>query len=157
MTQTAPLPARIMATLKQKLGDRLDTYRFPPPVFATMGGQFVALDLDAGTLTAQFPVRERDLNPYGTMQGGMIAAAVDNTLGPLSVLVAAPNVTRRLEMTYSRPVTLDIGHIRVTARLVERQGRRLFFRADVRDPEGRRLARAQAVHWIMDQEKVSRD
>jgi len=34
------------------------------------------------------------------MQGGMIAAAVDNTIGPLSFLVAAPNVTRRLEMKY---------------------------------------------------------
>ena len=87
--------------------------------------------------------------PRGT--GGMVAAAVDNTLGPLSVLVAPPNVTHRLEMTYSRPVTLDIGHVIVRARLIERQGRRLLFRADVRSPEGLRLARSKAVHWIIDE------
>jgi acyl-coenzyme A thioesterase PaaI-like protein len=99
---------------------------------------------------AQFPVLESYLNPYGTMQGGMVAAAVDNTLGPLSVLIAPPNVTRHLEMTYSRPVTLVMGHIVVSARLLERKDRLLFFRAEVRDQEGLRLARAKAVHWIMD-------
>lgn len=102
-------------------------------------------------LTTQFPVLESYLNPYGTMQGGMVAAAVDNTLGPLSVLVAPPNVTRKLEMTYSRPATLDMGYILVTARLLERQERLLSFRADVRSPSRLRLARAKAVHWIMEE------
>lgn len=116
-----------------------------------MQGQFLEIDLDNGTLTVQFPVLESYLNPYGTMQGGMIAAAVDNTLGPLSVLVAPPNVTRRLEMAYSRPVTPDLGQIVITSKLLERKDRWLFFRADVYDNGGRRLARAKAVHWIIDE------
>ena len=81
----------------------------------------------------------------------MVAAAVDNTLGPLSMLVAPPSVTRQLEITYSRPVPLDIGHIVVSARLLERRDRWLFFKADVRSPEGLRLARSKAVHWILDE------
>jgi acyl-coenzyme A thioesterase PaaI-like protein len=116
-----------------------------------MEGEFLELDLDAGSLTARFPILESWLNPYGTMQGGMMATAVDNTLGPLSILVASPNVTRHLEMTYSRPATLDMGHVIVSARLLERQGNRLLFRADVRSPGGPRLARAKAVHWIIDE------
>jgi acyl-coenzyme A thioesterase PaaI-like protein len=116
-----------------------------------MQGEFVQFDLDAGSLTAQFPVLESYLNPYGTVQGGMVAAAVDNTLGPLSLLHAPPNVTRRLEITYSQPITLDMGHITVSARLLERQDRWLFFRATVRSPEGRRLARAKATHWIFEE------
>jgi acyl-coenzyme A thioesterase PaaI-like protein len=115
-----------------------------------MDGKFLALDLDAGVLTTQFPVRESYLNPYGTMQGGMIAAAVDNTLGPLSMLVAPPNVTRRLEITYSRPVTLDMGVILVQGELLERKKRWLYFRADVHNRAGLRLARAKATHWIID-------
>jgi acyl-coenzyme A thioesterase PaaI-like protein len=114
-----------------------------------MEGEFLEFDLQAGSLAARFPVSERSLNPFGTMQGGMIAAAVDNTLGPLSMLVAPPSVTRRFEITYSRPVPLAMGHILVQARLVERQERKLFFRADVRGPEGERLARAKATHWIV--------
>lgn len=140
-----------MDILRDKLGDRMDEYAFPPPIFAAMEGKFVELDLDAGLLTAQFPVLKSYLNPYGIMQGGMVAAAVDNTLGPLSVLVAPPNVTRQLEMTYSRPVTLDMGYIVVDARLLERKDRWLFFRAAVRSREGLRLARSKAVHWIIDE------
>jgi acyl-CoA thioesterase FadM len=84
------------------------------------------------------------------MQGGMLAAAVDNTIGPLSALVAPVNVTRKLEMTYSQPVTLEMGHILVKARLVRRRGRKLDFEAVVRSPEGVRLARAKALHWIVE-------
>jgi acyl-coenzyme A thioesterase PaaI-like protein len=125
-------------------------YPIPPPVFTAMQGEFIACDLDESSLTTRFPVLESYLNPYGTMQGGMVAAAVDNTFGPLSMLVAPPNVTRRLEMTYSHPVTSDLGHITVTARLLERDGRRLIFSADVRDAHGRRVARAKATHWIVE-------
>jgi acyl-coenzyme A thioesterase PaaI-like protein len=136
--------------MRNRLGERVDQYALPPPVFDMMQGEFLKFDRENDSLTVQFPVLERYLNPYGTMQGGMIAAAVDNTLGPLSMLVAPPNVTRRLEMTYSRPVTPDLARIRVVGRLLERKGRRLIFRADVYDSEGLRLARAKAVHWIVD-------
>jgi acyl-coenzyme A thioesterase PaaI-like protein len=145
LPQANQLPSAIMTILRDRLGDRIEKYAFPPPVFTAMQGEFVALDLEAGTLSARFPVLAHYLNPYGTMQGGMIAAAVDNTLGPLSVLVAPPNVTRRLEITYSRP---EMGYLIVTAQLLDRQGRRLFFRAKVRSPAGQSLARAKATHWI---------
>jgi acyl-coenzyme A thioesterase PaaI-like protein len=151
LEQVDSLSSAIMDILRGKLGDRVDQYAFPPPIFVAMEGKFLELNPDAGLLTAQFPVLESYLNPYGTMQGGMVAAAVDNTLGPLSVLVAPPNVTRRLEMKYSRPATLDMGHIVVKARLLERRDHWLFFEADVRSPSGLRLARSKAVHWIMDE------
>jgi acyl-coenzyme A thioesterase PaaI-like protein len=143
------LSAHVAEVLRRKFADHVEQFAFPPPVFAAMQGQFLEMDLDSGTVTVQFPVLESYLNPYGTMQGGMIAAAVDNTLGPLSVLVAPPNVTRRLEMAYSRPITPDLGRITVTGRLLKQEGRWLFFRADVYDADGKRLARAKAVHWII--------
>jgi acyl-coenzyme A thioesterase PaaI-like protein len=51
---------------------------------------------------------EKYRNPFGTMQGGMIATAVDNTIGPLRDVVAPPNVTRTLEMRYSHPVNSEM-------------------------------------------------
>jgi acyl-coenzyme A thioesterase PaaI-like protein len=144
------LSSVIMGVLREKLGDRVHEYAFPPPVFVDMQGKFLELDLEAGLLAVQFPVLERYLNPYGTMQGGIVAAAVDNTLGPLSVLVAPPNVTRRLEMKYSRPATVEMGHIVVQARWLDRRDRWLYFEADARSPKGLRLARAKAVHWIVE-------
>jgi acyl-coenzyme A thioesterase PaaI-like protein len=151
MTSSREIEHEIMALLRKKVGDRIDAYKIPPPVFEAMHGEFLTFDLEEKSLTAQFPVQERYLNPYAAMQGGMIAAAVDNTLGPLSVLVAPPNLTRKLEMTYSKPVTLDMGVIVVKAKLLEQEGQKLTFSADVRSRDGTRLARTKAVHWILDE------
>lgn len=140
---------KVMDIIRDKLGDQWDRYLIPPPVFGAMEGEFVAFDQDEGSLTTHFPVLEVHLNPYGSMQGGVVAAAVDNTLGPLSMLLAPPNVTRRLEMKYSRPATTDLEYITVKGKLLERNGRWLTFSADVRDPEGVLLARARAKHWIV--------
>ena len=154
MEQADPLMAKMMGVVRDRLGDRMEDYAFPPPVFVAMEGEIVTFDLEAGSLSARFPVLESYLNPYGTMQGGMVAAAIDNTLGPLSVLIAPPNVTRRLEVTYSRPPTEEMGYILVHARLLDRQERLMFFRADVRNRDGLRLARAKATHWILDDKEA---
>ena len=146
------LPSSLLEIVRQRLGERVDDYMIPPPVFQEMQGEFVGFDIQAGTLTTRFPVLEKYRNPYGAMQGGMLAAAVDNTIGPLSLLVAPPSVTRRLEMKYSRPATPEVGYITIQGTFVGRQERRLKFRAEVRDPLGEVLAKAQAIHWIVDLE-----
>jgi acyl-coenzyme A thioesterase PaaI-like protein len=142
----------IMDIIHRKLGDRVHEFLIPPPVFTTMEGEFIEFDSDKGVLLTRFPVTEKYLNPYGSMQGGMVAAAVDNTFGPLSMLLAPPNVTRRLEMKYHRPITMDLEFIIVEARLVGRSGRWLDLTAEVRDQSGHLMARAKARHWILKEE-----
>ena len=151
------LPPAIMDIVRERLGDRFDDYLIPPPVFTTMQGEFLEFDLDIGTLTTRFPVLDQFRNPYGSMQGGMLAAAVDNTLGPLSMMVAPLNVTRRLAMKYSLPVTSAIEFITVTGSLDGRKGSQLMFSAQVRDPQGVLLARAKSTHWIVDDLLDARD
>ena len=141
---------QIMMILTQRFGQRLDQYAFPPPVFTAMKGEFLTYNPENNTLIVRFPVLESWLNPYGFMQGGMVAAAIDNTIGPLSVLVAPPNVTRHLELKYRRAVTPESGFVIVTTNLVERDGRWLTFKAVARDPQGQRLVQAKAVHWILE-------
>jgi len=137
--------------LRRRYGSSLDSFRLPPPSFTSMQGEILGFDEQAGTLSARFPILESQLNPYGMLQGGFLAAAVDNTFGPLSMLVAPPNVTRRMELTYSRPATLDLGFIVVNARLAGRSERQLELSADILDSQGRRLARARAMHWIVEE------
>ena len=132
-------------------GDRL---LMPPPVFVTMQGEFIGFDRANKILKARFPVLTEQLNPYGSMQGGMIAAAIDNTLGPLSMLVAPPNFTRRLEIKYRRPITPGLKYITVIGKFIEQKKRQLFFRASVVDDEGNELASGKAVHWILDEDQV---
>ncbi len=145
MHQSSP-----MDVISERLGERGNEFLIPPPVFEAMRGEIIDIDLDAGTLTTRFPILETYQNPYRSMQGGMVAAAVDNTLGPLSMLVAPPNVTRRLEMKYSRPIMMDLEFITVVGQHLGGEGRNLMLKADVRDPEGQLLARAKATHWILE-------
>ena len=143
----------IMEILHERLGDQIDEFIIPPPVFDFMQGEVLDFDPDSARLKVRFPVLEDYLNPYGVVQGGLVAAAADNTLGPLSMLVAPPNVTRTLNMKFSNPVTPEHEFIIVEAKLQEREGRRLRFTAEIRDPLGALLARARALHWIIEQEE----
>jgi acyl-coenzyme A thioesterase PaaI-like protein len=144
------LPDQIIAALREQHGDRLDQYAFPPPVFSAMQGQILEYDPAQVLLRVRFPVLDSWLNPYGMMQGGMLAAAIDNAIGPLGALVAPANVTRHMEVKYSRAATPDMGFVTITARLIDWQDRWLTFRAEANDPAGQRLARAKARHWILD-------
>jgi acyl-coenzyme A thioesterase PaaI-like protein len=93
------LEPSITEILQDRLGDKIEGFLIPPQIFELMRGEFLVINVKAGRITTRFPVLAEFQNPYGSMQGGMVATAVDNTLGPLSMLVAPPNVTRRLEMT----------------------------------------------------------
>jgi uncharacterized protein (TIGR00369 family) len=139
---------QVVRALQACVEARQEGFEIPPPVFLAMQGEFVSYDGDRMTLVARFPVQAHQLNPFGTMQGGMIAAAVDNTIGPLSLLVAPASVTRKLEVKYHRATKSD-GHICVEARLVERKKRRLWLEALVTDPQGIKLASAQSIHWVI--------
>jgi acyl-coenzyme A thioesterase PaaI-like protein len=139
-----------MQILHTRLGKRVADFLIPPPIFKMMEGEFVEFNSEQGWLTARFPIRDEYLNPYHTMQGGMIAAAIDNTLGPLSMLVAPPNVTRTLEIKYSRPVLVDQGYIIVHAQFSRREGQMLHFNVEVRSVQGVLCCRAKAKHWILE-------
>ena len=123
--------------------------QIPPPVFVEMGGEIVAWDMAAKSLAVRFPVQARFQNPMGYMQGGMIAAAVDNVVGPLSFMVAPPSVTRSLTMEYLRPIPPSLAEFTVVARLVAAEGVELLFEAEVRRGPGTLLAKATLHNRIL--------
>lgn len=121
----------------------------PPACFLSMGGEFLEYDPDAVRLTARFPVRGEWLNPYGIVQGGFVVAAADNTVGPLSILVAPPSVTRTLEASYHAPVRSDFGDITVVARVQTISGRRVVLTAEVLAPDGTVCTTVLASHTVL--------
>lgn len=52
--------------------------RPPPPIATLLGGRLLALDIPAGTLAAEYEATGAFLNPAGTVQGGMLAAMLDD-------------------------------------------------------------------------------
>ncbi|GAB5534092.1 MAG: PaaI family thioesterase [Rubricoccaceae bacterium] len=123
----------------------------PPPSFTSMECEVVdyqpgAPDTNVGArMTVRIPVRKRWQNPMGLMQGGALAMAVDNVIGPLSYLVAPPSSTTQLALTYLAPVTPDMEDITAEGVFVHRAGRQLVFDAEVKGPDGTALTAARAT------------
>lgn len=135
----------LVALLQARMADYASPRRpftMPPPCFLEMDAQVVDYDAEARTLRIRFPVQERWLNPAGVMQGGFLTAAVDNTFGPLSYLVAPPSVTTHMDTTFIRPVTPRDGHIIVTARVVAQTRQQIHLAAEVHNPKGKLVALA---------------
>ena len=53
-----------------------------PPASALLGWTLRAIDAEAGTIEVGFALDERFTNPAGTVQGGFIAAMLDDCQGP---------------------------------------------------------------------------
>jgi uncharacterized protein (TIGR00369 family) len=143
------LPPAFLARMQELMST--GKLQLPPPVFVEMGAEIVDMSLTEKCLTVRFPVESRFQNPMGFMQGGMIAAAVDNVIGPLSFIVAPPSVTKTLTIEYLRPIPPDMAEIMVTARLVEEDGRQLTFTAEVKRGQDTVLAKATALNIVMRQ------
>jgi len=144
------IPKELIQRVESKLQGRNDQIVFPPPVFVAMKGEVLDYKSENESLTNRFPVLNEQLNPYGNMQGGIIAAAIDNTIGPLSMLVSPPNFTRYLNVKYGKTVSPELDYIYVTAKFTGKKKRQLFFEAVVEDSNGNKLASAKAIHWVID-------
>ena len=84
------------------------------------------------------------------MQGGMINAAIDNAVGPLSLLIAPFNMTRTMQTKYIKPITLDLKTIYVHARLQEEKKKRLTFDVLVMDACETVYTKSTVVNWIVE-------
>jgi acyl-coenzyme A thioesterase PaaI-like protein len=65
--------------------DVLEGRRDPPPAAALLGWKLAAVDPDAETIEVSFTATKQFLNPAGDVQGGFLAAMLDDTLGPALV------------------------------------------------------------------------
>lgn len=122
--------------------------QIPPPCMTGMGAEPVEYR-EGERLVMCFPVRPEYANPLGYMQGGFIVAALDNTLGPFSYLIAPPSVTSRLSVDYLRPVVPGVPWIECEAWLVQRTSRNLYLAGEVRGPDGKAIALCQSTCQIV--------
>ncbi len=118
----------------------------PPPSARLLGWRHLGFDKETGTLRASFEATADFLNPAGMVQGGMLAAMLDDTLGPVASAVSGGALfaqTLEMKVSYLRPGR--VGTIYSEARIV-RQGREiLFLEGRLHDAEGNTIATATAT------------
>ena len=139
----------VIALFGDVLGDKINDFIVPPPIFEIMQCEIIEYKQEEKSLIVRLPVLEKWQNPFGSMQGGMIDASIDNAVGPLSLLVAPVNMTRTIETKILNAITMDVETIYVKAKLVEAKKRRLIFEADVVDDEGMVYATSRIVNFII--------
>ncbi len=93
----------------------------PPPCAKTLGIEFAAIDGERGTAEVRFEAKPEFLNPAGNMQGGFLAAMLDDTMGPaltatLDAGEFAPTVN--LNVQFHRPA--KVGPLKGIGRVVLR-------------------------------------
>jgi len=142
-------PINVIELFQEILGDKIDDFLLPPPSFTVMECEIIEYAKESKSLITKLPVLEQWTNPYGTMQGGMIDAAIDNAVGPLSMLVAPPNMTRTIETKLIKAISMDLEYIYVKAQLVEEKKRRLTFEVSVEDAEDVVYATSKVVNFMV--------
>lgn len=98
------------------------------------------------SVTAEFTVHPSHQGAPGLAHGGVLAAALDETLGSLSWLLRTIAVTGRLETDFLRPVPVDT-RLFLTAEVVAVAGRKIYARGTGRigGPDGPVAVRADAL------------
>lgn len=121
----------------------------PPPAAETLGWELVAVDPDQGTIEVAFQATERFLNPAGVVQGGFLAAMLDDTLGPALVATLPPGQfapTLDLHVQFLRPARP--GRLLGRGRIVQRGREVCFLSGELLSPEGKLVAVATATARI---------
>jgi uncharacterized protein (TIGR00369 family) len=120
-----------------------------PSAAVTLGFEVVAVDPDAGTIITSFVVGDEFLNPVGTVQGGFLAAMLDDTMGPALVATLPPGQfapTLDLHVQFLRPARPGrfVGHGRIV-----RRGRDVaFLSGELQDDTGEVVAVSTATATI---------
>ena len=121
----------------------------PPAAATTLGWELVDVDPDAGTIQVAFQADERFLNPVGAVQGGFLAAMLDDTLGPAVVATLEPDQfapTTDLHVQFLSPV--PPGRLIGRGRIVRRGRDIAFLAGELIDNTGTVVAAATATAAI---------
>jgi len=117
-----------------------------PPCSETLGMRLVHVDQAGMTIEMEFSAAPAFANPTGAIQGGFIAAMLDEAMSTCAII--ASNVTMNaptLEMKISFLKPLFVGTARARARILKWGRSICFIEAELLDADGGLVAKATAT------------
>lgn len=113
------------------------------PILGHLGGEALEMDEEAGECLIAFAPRDEFFNPFGSVQGGVVAGMLDSTAAIAAVAKSRFTViTQTLELKTSYVMPVVVHSLKARGRCI-RLGRSVIFsEADLFDDKGRLLARA---------------
>jgi uncharacterized protein (TIGR00369 family) len=123
--------------------------KLPPPKCAeTLGISIKQVDAEAGTIEVEFLGKPEFTNPAGNIQGGFLAAMLDDTMGPaLASTLAKGEFAPTLNLNVSFARAAKVGVIQGRGRVLKR-GKDVCFLAAELHQDGELVASASATAII---------
>jgi uncharacterized protein (TIGR00369 family) len=121
-----------------------------PPGTALLGWKVREIDPEAGTIRVEFDAKPDFCNPTGAIQGGYLAAMLDDTMGPCLHATLEPGhfaPTVELKVSYIRPARP--GPLLGEGRVVHKGRSLAFLAGELRTPDGQLVATATATARIV--------
>ena len=128
-----------------------------PPAATTLGWTLISADPATGALDVAFEARTAFCNPGGNIQGGFLAAMLDDTLGP-TVLVRTDGAkfTATIDLNVSFLAPARPGRIEGRGRIVQLGRTVAFLEGELIDADGVCVARATASARVVGTEGLAR-
>jgi uncharacterized protein (TIGR00369 family) len=139
-----------MSERKGFFWDVMEGRRPPPPAAVLLGFELLAIDPSQGTIRVRFNAKPEFANPIGVVQGGFLAAMLDDTLGPALTATLEPDQfapTIELKVNFVAPA--KPGPLFADGRVVARGGSIAFLAGELRTEDGALVATATATARIV--------
>jgi len=121
-----------------------------PPCARLLGWRLVAIDPARGTIRVEFDARAECLNPVGTVQGGLLGAMLDDTMGPAAAAALGGEAfAQTLELKTSFLRAAKPGKLDGDGRVVHRGRDIMFLEGTLSDPDGQVIATASATARVI--------
>lgn len=121
-----------------------------PPCAELLGWELIDQFPDEGRIEIAFHPTAQMLNPRGTVQGGFVAAMLDDTMGPALVTMSGGTevpVSADINVSFIKPVLP--GRVIGKGRVVSRGKLIAYLEAELFDESGTLLARATSTARIV--------
>ncbi len=143
---TPPTPADPPSLSDEAMLARFNASKKRPPCTETVGMRLTHVNQEQMTARYEFEAKADFANPTGAIQGGFIAAMLDEAMSATAII--ASNVTMNaptLEMKVSFLRPLFVGKATAAARILKWGRSTCFIEAELFDPQGQLVAKASAT------------
>ncbi|WKD50292.1 PaaI family thioesterase [Microbulbifer spongiae] len=133
----------------ESLFSKIQNGDFPiPNAAATLGAQIIEVSRGLGTIEIEFEGKPAFTNPVGNIQGGFLAAMLDDTMGPaLAATLKEDEFAPTLELSIQFIASARVGKLVGYGRIVSKGQNVCFLEGELKQ-DGKLVAKANATALI---------
>ena len=114
----------------------------------TLGCNFIEIDPDAGIVHLEFMGKDEFTNPAGTVQGGFLAAMLDETMGPaLAATLSEGEFAPAIDLNIQFINSASVGKIEAFGK-IDKKGKEVCYLSGELRQNGKMVAKSTGVSII---------